>query len=534
MSANKHESNRHAPQEAYMIRSILALCVMCSILFFLNLQSRDFWAPDEGDFAQIVRELPDNYIVPHLNGKPYGEKPPLYYYIMYLSQTVFFWAKDEVSLRIPSGLFALFGALALFLTLQRFFSYQQALVSTCILISSPLYYWQARYLQVDMVFSVFISVCLLLFYWFYKTQKGSMLYLSFLSFALAFLVKGPLAIALIIPIVLLFLSFEKSFRIIKIRQLGIGILICSAVILPWYISVYIKEGAPYLYENIIRQNFVRFFDAWSHKRPFYYYLKTLPLDFFPWSLFLPLGLFFSFRRFKNDTGGKYFITWFVWMFFFLSLSSGKISKYMLPVLPAIALITSLAFGDEKNRYTRIILVFLAFIFFVMSFGLFFIKRDLYPEFIFERMVFGGLSCALGISLVFLRSKRILYSFIAIFSFMGISYTIGNTGYIFEKWNNYKSPRFIAEQIKPYVQSSTPWIYYGSMRGVYVYYVQKKAIHIDEHDIKGLTELGKQGSSFYILTKKRDAGEVLKALNKIDTVFEEKDDDSPMVFLRYTP
>ncbi len=119
-----------------------------------------------------------------------------------------------------------------------------------------------------------------------------MIYLSFLSLALAFLVKGPLAIALVIPIVILFLFLEKSFKILKIRQLGIGALICIAVILPWYIAVYLKEGAPYLYENVIRQNFVRFFDAWSHKRPFYYYFRTLPLDFFPWSLFLPLGIFF--------------------------------------------------------------------------------------------------------------------------------------------------------------------------------------------------------------------------------------------------
>lgn len=118
--------------------------------------------------------------------------------------------------------------------------------------------------------------------------------------------------------------------------------------------------------------------------------------------------------------------------------------------------------------------------------------------------------------------------------MVTSYVIGNAGHIFEKWNAYKSPRFFSERIKPYVHDCTPWVYYGSMRGVYVYYIQKMAIHIDEHDIQGLKKLGKQGGRFYILTKKRDAGEVHTALNKIDTVFEEKDDDSPMVFLRYTP
>lgn len=515
-----------------MTRPLLAICVICSILFFLNLQSRDFWAPDEGDFALIVRELPDNHIVPHLNGKPYGEKPPLYYYIIYLSKAIFSWFRDEASLRLPSGFFAIIGALALFLTLYRFINNHQAILATCILISTPLYYWQARYLQADMVFAVFVSFSLLLFFWFYKTRKEYLIYLFFLSTSLAFLVKGPLATALIIPVVILFLFFEKSFRIIKIRQLAIGVLICLAVILPWYMAVYLKEGAPYLYENVIRQNFIRFFDAWSHKRPFYYYFKTLPLDVFPWSLFLPLGLVQAFKRFRSNGEMNFFLVWFVWMFFFLSLSSGKISKYMLPALPAIATIISLSFKIEENKYNKIVFACIIFLLFTMGMGLFFFKQDLYPEFLPERIIFGSLCCAFGMGLLLLRTRRIIYSFIAIFSFMIFSYTIGNAGNIFEKWNMHKSPRFISEQMKPYVQDCTPWVYYGSMRGVYVYYVQKKAIHVEEHDITGLKLVAQQISSFYILTKKRDLAEVHKALDKVDIVFEEKNHDSPMIFARY--
>ena len=90
---------------------------------------------------------------------------------------------------------------------------------------------------------------------------------------------------------------------------------------------------------------------------------------------------------------------------------------------------------------------------------------------------------------------------------------------------------MSETIRQYVRDSTPWIFYGSMRGVYIYYVGKKAIHVDEHDIQGLRKAGQGLNSFYILTKKRDMGEVMKALNTADIVFEEKDGGSPMVFLR---
>lgn len=514
-----------------MTRWLLLLCAVCSFLFFLNLQSRDFWAPDEGDFALIARELSDNPVVPHLNGKPYGEKPPLYYYIIYGSKHLFGSVRDEISLRFPSGLFALLGVVFFFLTLWKFFSKNIALIAASILLCTPLFYWQARYLQVDMTFSVFIFSCLLLFYWFYSTRKTYLVYLSFLLLALAFLVKGPLAIILVVPVIVIFLLSEKNITILKPHELVIGVIIFAAVVLPWYLAVYVKEGAPYLYENIIRQNFLRFFDAWSHKRPFYYYFTTLPLDFFPWSLFLPLGIFISFKRFKIDAGPRYFLIWFVWMFFFLSLSSGKISKYMLPALPAIAYITSLAFQEEQRTYNRIMLGFLACFLVVGSVGLFFFRKDFYPEFYPERVILGVLCLAGSVALFLVRAKGIIYSFSVIFIFIVSCYTTGNV-LVYKKWNSYKSPKPMSDTIKTYVEESTPWIFYGSMRGVYVYYVGKKAIHVDEHDVQGLRQASQGLGSFFILTKKRDMGEVVKALKRVDIVFEEADSTSPMVFLRH--
>jgi 4-amino-4-deoxy-L-arabinose transferase-like glycosyltransferase len=513
-----------------MKRWLIVLTVLCSILYFLNLQSRDFWAPDEGDFAQIARELSDNPVVPHLNGKPYGEKPPLYYYVIYGSKKLFGSIRDEVSLRFPSGLLAFVGVIFFFVTIRKYFDQRTAIIGACILLSTPLYYWQARYLQVDMVFSVFVSSCLLLFFWFYSTRRKYLIYLSFLALALAFLAKGPLVIILVLPVVAIFLFTEKDIKVLHVRELAIGILICIAVILPWYIAVYLKEGAPYLYENVIRQNFLRFFDAWSHRRPFYYYFTTLPLDFFPWSLFLPLGLFFSLRQIKNDGAIRYFLIWFGWMFFFLSLSSGKISKYMLPALPAIAFITSLAFQDEDHTYNKVVLFLLAGFFLFGSMGLLFFKTDFYPEFYPIRIMMGGLCLLGGIILFLIRTKRVTHSFIVIFSFIIISFTIGNV-WVYAKWNHYKSPRQMCELIKTHVKDCNPWIFYGSMRGVYIYYVEKKAIHVDEHDIQGLRQAGQGLHSFYILTKKRDMSEVLKTFSKVEIVFEEKDSNSPMVFLR---
>ena len=513
-------------------RPLLIIFFVCSCLFFYNLSARDFWAPDEGDFAEIVRELDNNYIVPHLNGKPYGEKPPLFYYIVYASKKALHWTKDETSMRIPSSLFALIGGIFFFLTIRKFFNRKKAILSTCILISAPLFYWQARYLQVDMVFAVFIALSLLFFFWFYHGGKKAFLYLFFICSSLAFMTKGPLSIILVFPVVLIHLSLEKDFRVLKMKETYIGILIFMAIILPWYLAIYFKEGMPYLYENIVRQNLTRFFDAWSHKRPIYYYLTTLPLDFFPWSLFLPMGIYLAATQFRHDPKIRFFLIWFFWMFVFLSISSGKISKYMLPVLPSIALITGFTITEEESKYNLFMFMLLSILFFIMGIFLFLYKTSIYPEFYCERILYGSLSIALSIIIyLLLRTKNLTNVFIALFSFMAVLYMIANIS-VYEKWNQYKSPKPMCDRIKPFVRDGTPWVYYGSMRGIYIYYIGTFAIPVDEHKTEELKKLKGELREFFILTRKRDIKEVSGTLIDVNQLFEEKIGDTVMVFAHY--
>lgn len=512
--------------------STISICIISSILFFYNLQSRDFWAPDEGDFAEIVTELKGNLIVPHLNGKPYGEKPPLFYYIVYASKISLPSVKDEASMRVPTALFAFFFIIFTFTTIRKVFDKEAAIVTTFTLMTTPLFYWQARYLQVDMIFACFLAGSLFFFLWYYHTNRAYYLHLFFFCSGLAFMVKGPLSIVLTFPVVFIFLLHEKNLGILRPRTILAGVIIFLLVVLPWYIAIYFSEGLPYLYENVIRQNLTRFFDAWSHKRPFYYYLTTLPLDYFPWSLFLPAGIYIAFTKFKADHRPKFFLIWFLWMFFFLSISSGKISKYMLPLLPSISIITSYALLKKESRYNVVVFSLLSILFLILSALLFFYKTDLYKEFSHERVLI-GLSCLIVSVATFflLRRKKLIYLCFSFFLFMTICYTIANAS-LYKKMNSYKSPKPMCEKIKSYLEDGTPWIYYGSIRGVYIYYVGKHAIHIDEHKIDELHSMTQKLDKFYILTRKRDMNEVEDSLSHVRIIFEEKVGNTVMVFSYY--
>jgi len=506
------------------------ICTICALLFLSNLGARDFWAPDEGDFAEVVTELKDNPIVPHLNGTPYGEKPPLFYYITYISKNAISFMKDEVSMRFSTAIFAIAGILFFLITVYRFFDIKIAAFSSFILMTTPLYYWQARYLQVDMVFSVFISCSLLSFFWFYNTVKKRYFFLFVLLMAFGFMTKGPLSVILILPILILFLMIEKHYKIVGLKDILFGIAMFIVITLPWYLAVYYQEGFSYLYENIIRQNFVRFFDAWSHKRPIYYYFTTLPLDYFPWSFFLPFGIYMGLKR-KEDRKIVFFIIWSLWMFVFFSLSSGKISKYMLPALPPLSILTSLAFSKPEHRYNSIVFLTLSLLFFSSGIFLFLFKTDMYPEFIIERIIIGSILIASSVLIcVCLKFSRKSYVFPVIVCSIVTIFTIANT-FIYKKLNIYKSPRSLANMVKPLISDGTPWVYYGSMRGVYVYYIGKHAIHIDEHNTVALKKLVNM-EKFYILSRKRDYKELSDTLMNVKTIFEKKIGDTPMVFSLY--
>jgi 4-amino-4-deoxy-L-arabinose transferase-like glycosyltransferase len=515
-------------------RLIPLILLLGFLLFFFNLGSRDFWAPDEGDFAQIVRELDGDLLVPHLNQAPYAEKPPLFYYITYSSKKLLSGLDDETSLRLPSALFALLCLLFLALTLQKFFGIGQAYVVTCVLAVSPLFYWQARYLQVDMVFSSFLVGSLLAFFWYQQARNNTYLYLFFFLLALAFTTKGPLAMVLVLPIVIIYLCWRRDFQFFKARETYIGCAIFCAIILPWYVAVYLREGWPFLYENIIQQNFVRFFDAWSHKRPFYYYFTTLPLDFFPWSLFLPMGLLLAFRELRRDSKTGFFLLWFLWMFFFLSLSSGKISKYMLPALPALSLLVSLSITKERSKYNTVVYFVLASLFLVLGMMLLFInvRPDLFAVFFRERVLFASVFLILSAALFYCaRGKRLMSSFVVLLSAMVVLFSVGNL-LVFSKWNEYKSPRPMVEQMKQFTKGGIPWVYYGSMRGVYVYYMGTPAIAVDEHESEQLRMLGDKLEQFFILTRKRDLPEVQQALGSVTLLIEHRVGDTVMVFVGF--
>jgi hypothetical protein len=103
-------------------------------------------------------------------------------------------------------------------------------------------------------------------------------------------------------------------------------------------------------------------------------------------------------------------------------------------------------------------------------------------------------------------------------------------FVYEKWNIYKSPRPISEKVAHLTAGGIPWVYYGSMRGVYIYYAGKTALHVDDGQTASLAPLGDRLSEFYVLTRKREVDDLRAAFGQVDTVAEQRIGDTPMVIV----
>ena len=334
--------------------------LLCAVLLLVVVPMRDLWAPDEPDFAQCVKEmrLRGEWLVPYLNGTPYSEKPILYYWVLKLfaigfdrltggfgfSHGVAAWA-----LRLPSALASILFLRGLQGWTERFLSRQVARNVVLILGTTPIWFWQSQFIQIDLLFSALLAwswLCGLGGFLLITGEAAGqpeegrhMLIQAYIWLALAFLAKGPLALLLSGLIFLAFLAWQGDWTVLRRLELTRGLLILLLLAAPWYVASAISEGGRYAYELIVHQNFERATRAWDHIQPWWRYGQYLLGDFFPWVLLLP-GLTLqlvrsgSFRRPVH----RFLILAFLVPLLTLSAVQSKQGKYLLMGYPFLAVL----------------------------------------------------------------------------------------------------------------------------------------------------------------------------------------------------
>lgn len=335
--------------------------LLFAVLLLAVLPMRDLWAPDEPDFAQCVKEmrLRADWLLPYLNGVPYSEKPILYYWVMKafsvgldaltgglgFTQGVAAWA-----LRLPSVLAAVAFLAGFRRWAVRFLEPGTAEPATLILATSPLWFWQSQFIQIDLLFSVLLAWSWLCWLGGYLLLRGQgeeyspaehrrWFLKAYIWLALAFLAKGPLAPVLSVLVLAAFLVWQRDFAVLGRARIVAGLGVTLLLVAPWYVAAGLKGGAHYAYELIIFQNVERATKAWDHIHPWWKYFEYVLGDFFPWVLTLPaLALHLRRERSLGDPAKRFLLLAFVVPFIFLSAVQSKQGKYLLMSYPFLALL----------------------------------------------------------------------------------------------------------------------------------------------------------------------------------------------------
>jgi len=329
---------------------VLLLVAFCGFLFFYGLGAFGLLGADEPRYAQVAREMLDrsDWVTPTLQGKPWLEKPVLYYWQAMLSFRVASGITDQAA-RLPAAFDAAMLIAAIYLFLRRFRPGSE-LDGGLITASCAAVIGFARAAATDMPLAATFAIALLAWYAWYESRRHIYLAVFYISLALGTLAKGPVVLALSAVIIFLFVAVKRDWRAIP-RTLWIpGIVLYLAAMLPWYIAVQLRNPGFFRF-FILEHNLARFSqDVYHHHRPFWFYLPVFLLAMMPWTLALIVAVAERARLIWSE-GKQAFSSpedsWplflLIWMFvpiLFFSASQSKLPGYILPAVPAGALLVA--------------------------------------------------------------------------------------------------------------------------------------------------------------------------------------------------
>jgi 4-amino-4-deoxy-L-arabinose transferase-like glycosyltransferase len=328
---------RHKPFVALFFLVLLPLYLTWTF-------DHSLWNPDETRDAGIAREMWDtkDFVAPKLNGEPFLEKPPLYYWSCAVVYAVTGHVTDGLT-RLPAALYGLLGVFFIFLIGRRLFDDETGLLAAAILAVSFQYFRMSHFALMDSALAALIAGAV----YFYVCEKR---WLFLLFTILAFFAKGFVAVALVGVIILVETISRKNYKRLALDILAGGVLF-AVLVAPWIYGLWKEGGESFLRIFFIDNTWNRFFsDGADHQHPIYFYLGSFPVDFLPWTPFFVWALW-NLRR-RKENGFRFAKIWFLSLFVFLSLSGSKRSIYLMPVFPAAALLTAAWFRTKSVAWIK--------------------------------------------------------------------------------------------------------------------------------------------------------------------------------------
>jgi len=351
------------------------ICATLYVCYFSHLGAIGFVGPDEPRYAWIARDMAEtgDWVTPRLYGKPWFEKPPLYYWGAAICFELF--GVSDAAARLPSAICALLATLAMAWLAWRVYRGETARWLLLLLPTTVGMIGFSHAAATDMPFSAMLTIAMVCAAvivgllperprrdWEQHSLKavrdktpairddGAVdlrrwlaLILFGLFLGLAVLAKGPAAIILCGGAVFFWALFTKRWRD-ALRLLHPAAIAASCVTaLPWYILC-ARRNPDFFRIFIIEHNFKRYLTPeFQHIQPFWFYIPVILIAFLPWTAaLLCTAVIGALRAYQEKISGStgFLVSWALFCILFFSISQSKLPGYVLPAVPAIAILVS--------------------------------------------------------------------------------------------------------------------------------------------------------------------------------------------------
>jgi 4-amino-4-deoxy-L-arabinose transferase-like glycosyltransferase len=389
--------NNNFPTRSPWLRAApIASALAILICLFGNLGAIGLVGPDEPRYVWIARAMAEtgDWITPRLYGQPWFEKPVLYYWAAAIGFRLHLSA--EWAARLPSAVAALLAAIAIgwlgwkhyangggFVAAgrevgdpapTRSLARSPALLAPLLFSTSVAAIGFARAGTSDMLFSSCLTLAMAsAAYILHRagglrgtpdspsraTPGGFWPLLAFGAFlGAAVLAKGPAGILLAGGSVALWALATGKWRAAFRLAHPIAIVACCVVALPWY-AICAYRNPDFLRVFILQHNFERYLTPlFRHQQPFWFFGPIILLALLPWTVLLWPAAREGFRLWRekawHSSPGFFFACWAAFPVLFFSLSQSKLPSYILPAIPAIALLCAIGTARAADQNAPIL------------------------------------------------------------------------------------------------------------------------------------------------------------------------------------
>lgn len=344
-----------------MLHKATPWLVLLGVLWLATLPLRPLFDPDEGRYAEIPREMvaAGNWITPTLNEFKYFEKPPLQYWATAALYEVF---------GVHAWTARLWAALLAFLCIPLVFAFGRqigqapdtALVAAALLAINPYFALTGQLNLLDQGFCFFLNVALFAFV---IAQQNTLpvsrsrhwMLLTWAALALAVLSKGIVALVLAGASLVAYVAVTRNPDPLKRLHLATGLPLFLLIATPWFWRVQ-RENPEFLQFFFVHEHFERFLTkVHARVQPFWFFLPIVLIALLP-----VIGNWRSWRLQSLESGrepGKFrpelfLLLWCVVVVVFFSLSQSKLASYVLPAMPALAVVLAGVTQGNAAAYPR--------------------------------------------------------------------------------------------------------------------------------------------------------------------------------------